>query len=76
MSAVHTPIGKHGGSLRDFSAPDLGVGAARWGVRLGHQTLVDGMYQDGFLRPLAKQHGISREEQDAYALANQHEARR
>jgi len=177
LSAVRTPIGKYGGSLRDFSAPDLGVIAsqaaveradiaaeeveevifgharqagngpnparqiafrsgvptsvpaytvnkacasgmkaialgyqeialghaqivlvggteamsripyfvegARWGARLGHQTLVDGMYQDGFLCPLSKmimgetaellaaQYGISREEQDAYALESQ-----
>lgn len=148
LSAVRTAIGKYGGSLRDFSAPDLGVEAAqaaleragvepgeveevifgharqagngpnparqiavragipvsvsaytvnkacasgmkaialgcqeialgnadvvlvggteamsrvpyfldgaRWGARLGHQTLVDGMYQDGFFCPLAK----------------------
>src|SRR5215831_11892684 len=29
LSAVRTPIGKYGGSLRDFSAPDLGVVAAQ-----------------------------------------------
>jgi len=61
---------------------------ARWGARLGHQTLVDGMYQDGFLCPLSKlvmgetaevlagQYGITREEQDAYALASQQRARK
>jgi len=182
LSAVRTPIGKYGGSLRDFSAPDLGVIAARaalgragvaadeveevifgharqagngpnparqiavragipdrvpaytvnkacasglkavvlgyqeiilgnaevvlvggteamsrvpyfvegarWGARLGHQTLVDGMYQDGFLCPLAKmimgetaellaeQCKISRDEQDAYALDSQQRAQR
>jgi acetyl-CoA C-acetyltransferase len=182
LSAVRTPIGKYGGSLRDFSAPDLGVVAAqaalerariapeevgevifgqarqagngpnpgrqvavragipvhvpaytvnkacasglkaivlgyqeivlgnvdvvlvggaeamsrvpyffdgaRWGVRLGHQPLVDGMYQDGFLCPLSKlvmgetaevlaeQHHITREEQDCYALSSQQRARR
>jgi len=180
VSAVRTAIGKYGGSLRDFSAPDLGVVAAqaaleragvaaeeveeaifgharqagngpnparqiavragipervpaytvnkacasgmkalalgfqeivleqaevvlvggteamsrvpyyvegaRWGARLGHQKLVDGMYQDGFLCPLAKlimgetaellaeQYKISREEQDGYALASQQRA--
>jgi acetyl-CoA C-acetyltransferase len=180
LSAVRTPIGKFGGSLRDFSAPDLGVIAAqaalaragvaadeveeaifgharqagngpnparqiavrsgvpesvpaytvnkacasglkaivlgyqeivlgnaavvlvggteamsripyfvegaRWGARLGHQKLVDGMYQDGFLCPLAKmimgetaevlaeRYQISRQEQDAYALASQQRA--
>jgi len=182
LSAVRTAIGKYGGSLRDFTAPDLGVAAAqaaleragivpaeveetifgharqagngpnparqisvragvpmtvpayavnkacasgmkaivlgfqeialgnadvvlvggteamsrvpyfvdgaRWGARLGHQSLVDGMYQDGFLCPLAKmimgetaevlaeQYQISREEQDAYALCSQQRARR
>lgn len=182
LSAVRTPIGKYGGSLRDFTAPDLGVLAARaaleragitadeveevifgharqagngpnparqvavrsgvpvkvpaytvnkacasgmkaivlgyqeivlgnadivlaggmeamsrvpyfvegarWGARLGHQTLIDGMYQDGFLCPLSKmimgetaevlaeQYGISREEQDAYASCSQQRAQR
>lgn len=182
LSAVRTPIGKFGGSLRDFSAPDLGVWAAqaalqragvapeeveeaifgnarqagngpnparqiavragipervpaytvnqacasgmkalilgfqeillghadvvlvggteamsrvpyfvegaRWGLRLGHQKLVDGMYQDGFLCPLSKmvmgetaellatQYKISRDEQDAYALTSQQRAQR
>jgi len=61
---------------------------ARWGTRLGHQSLVDGMYQDGILCPLAKmimgetaevlaeQYQITREEQDAYALCSQQRARR
>ena len=64
------------------------VEGARWGARLGHQTLVDGMYQDGFLCPLAKmimgetaellaeQYHISREEQDAYACLSQQRAQR
>ena len=30
------------------------VEGARWGARIGHQTLTDGMFQDGFLCPLAK----------------------
>ena len=61
---------------------------ARWGYRLGHEKLVDGMYQDGFLCPLcgqimgetaetlATQYHISREEQDRYALETQHRAER
>lgn len=52
----------------------------RWGFKMGHQQLVDGMYRDGFLCPmarmvmgetaeiLAQQYLISREEQDRYAL--------
>jgi acetyl-CoA C-acetyltransferase len=59
---------------------------ARWGVKMGHQTLVDGMYRDGFLCPisemimgetaelLADQYKIGREEQDAYAMESQHRA--
>jgi acetyl-CoA C-acetyltransferase len=182
LSAVRTPIGKYGGSLRDFSAPDLGVLAAqaalqragvtaeeveeaifgnarqagagpnparqiavragipervpaytvnqacasgmkalilgfqeiilghaevvlvggteamsrvpyyvegaRWGARLGHQKLTDGMYQDGFLCPLSKmimgetaellasQYKIPRDEQDTYALISQQRTQR
>ncbi len=182
LSAVRTPIGKYGGSLRDWSAPDLGeiaaraalqragvaaeevdevifgharqagngpnparqiafragvpdrvpaytvnkacasglkalvlgyqeiilgnaevalvggteamsrvpyfVEGARWGARLGHQKLVDGMYQDGFLCPLSKmimgetaellaeRYRIAREEQDAFALSSQQRAQR
>jgi len=59
---------------------------ARWGYRLGHQELVDGMYRDGFFCPMAKmlmgetaeilavQYKISREEQDQFALASQQRA--
>ena len=61
---------------------------ARWGYRMGHQEAVDAMYQDGFLCPLAEQvmgetaetlagmYGITREEQDAFALRSQERARR
>jgi acetyl-CoA C-acetyltransferase len=61
---------------------------ARWGYRLGNQELVDGMYRDGFLCPLAKmvmgetaevlaeQYKITREEQDEYALLSQTRAAR
>jgi acetyl-CoA C-acetyltransferase len=59
---------------------------ARWGYRLGHQELVDGMYRDGFFCPMAKmlmgetaeilagQFKISREEQDQFALVSQQRA--
>src|SRR3981081_4441935 len=59
---------------------------ARWGYRLGHQELVDGMYRDGFFCPmaemlmgetaetLAEQYKISREEQDQFALMSQQRA--
>jgi acetyl-CoA C-acetyltransferase len=59
---------------------------ARWGMRMGHAELVDGMYRDGFNDPLsglimgetaevlARHYEISRDEQDAYALRSQHRA--
>jgi len=60
----------------------------RWGRRMGDGVLVDGMYRDGFIDPLTGQHmgalaeawaeryGISREEQDRYALRSQQLAAR
>ena len=62
------------------------VPGARWGLRMGEQPLVDAMYQDGFDCPLAgmvmgetaerlaEQHGIGRDEQDAFALRSQQRA--
>jgi acetyl-CoA C-acetyltransferase len=59
---------------------------ARWGYRMGNDEVVDGMYRDGFLCPLADEmmgataetladrYGISREEQDAYAVETQRRA--
>ena len=59
---------------------------ARWGHRMGHFTLVDAMYRDGFTcslcglvmgetaEVLARQYNISREEADAYALETQRRA--
>ncbi len=56
---------------------------ARFGYRLGHSEVVDGMYKDGFQCPiadqlmgrtaetLAEQYGISRKEQDEYAVRSQ-----
>lgn len=56
---------------------------ARWGYRLGHAELVDGMYRDGFLCPLCEQvmgetaenlaekYQITRQEADEYALRSQ-----
>ncbi|MCH9652082.1 MAG: thiolase family protein [Deltaproteobacteria bacterium] len=57
---------------------------ARWGHRLGHGELTDGMYRDGFDDPLservmgetaeelADQEDISRSEADAWAVESQH----
>jgi acetyl-CoA C-acetyltransferase len=59
---------------------------ARWGMRMGHAQLVDGMYRDGFNDPLsglmmgetaenlARSYGISRAEQDEYAFRSQQRA--
>ena len=59
---------------------------ARWGTRMGHAELVDGMYRDGFNDPLsglimgetaevlARHYEISRDEQDEYALRSQQRA--
>jgi acetyl-CoA C-acetyltransferase len=59
---------------------------ARWGMKMGNQELVDGMYCDGFFCPMAKmvmgetaevlaeQYKITREEQDRFALTSQQRA--
>lgn len=59
---------------------------ARWGMRMGHTELIDGMYRDGFNDPLsglvmgetaevlARHYEISRDEQDDYALRSQQRA--
>ncbi|HET7452725.1 MAG TPA: acetyl-CoA C-acetyltransferase [Thermoanaerobaculia bacterium] len=59
---------------------------ARFGYRMGNAELVDGMTRDGFLCPLcgelmgetaerlAREYGISREEQDGWALESQRRA--
>ena len=56
---------------------------ARWGYRLGHAELSDGMYRDGFNDPLsglvmgetaeelAEEAGIDREASDAWAVSSQ-----
>jgi acetyl-CoA C-acetyltransferase len=74
-----------GGTESMSRVPYLLTGA-RWGYRMGSQQAVDAMYQDGFLCPLAEQvmgetaerlaeqYGISREEQDAFALRSQQRA--
>jgi len=60
---------------------------ARWGHKLGHFTLVDAMYRDGFMCPLcdlvmgetaellARQYGITRDESDCFALESQRKAK-
>ncbi len=74
------------GGTESMSRVPYFLTGARWGYRMGHQPAVDGMYQDGFLCPLsdkvmgetaerlAELYGISRDEQDAFALESQRKA--
>jgi acetyl-CoA C-acetyltransferase len=74
------------GGAESMSRLPYYLDGARWGYRLGHQELVDGMYRDGFFCPMAKmvmgetaellaeQYKISREEQDQFALCSQQRA--
>lgn len=76
------------GGTESMSRLPYYLDGARWGYRLGHQELVDGMYRDGFFCPMAKmvmgetaevlalQHKITREEQDQFALCSQTRAQR
>jgi acetyl-CoA C-acetyltransferase len=60
----------------------------RWGMRMGNGEVVDGMYRDGFMCPLADEmmgataetladrYDISREEQDRFAIESQRKAGR
>jgi len=76
------------GGAESMSRLPYYLDGARWGYRLGHQELVDGMYRDGFFCPLAKmvmgetaevlaeQYKITRDEQDEFALISQTRAAR
>jgi acetyl-CoA C-acetyltransferase len=71
------------GGTESMSRLPYYLDGARWGYRLGHQELVDGMYRDGFFCPMAKmvmgetaevlaeQYKITRAEQDQFALTSQ-----
>src|SRR5437588_10865052 len=74
-----------GGTESMWRVPYFAEGA-RWGARLGHVELTDGMYRDGFNDPLsgmvmgetaeelARRYEIARDEQDEYALRSQRRA--
>jgi acetyl-CoA C-acetyltransferase len=74
-----------GGTESMSNAPYL-LPSARWGARMGHAQLLDSMIQDGLwcghgdthmgitAEAIATKHGISREAQDAFALASQTKA--
>ncbi len=71
------------GGTESMSRVPYMLDRARWGYRLGHGELIDGMYRDGFLCPLsgkimgetaetlAEQYNIPRAEQDTYAVESQ-----
>jgi len=74
------------GGVENMSRVPYFAEGARWGTKMGHVELVDGMYRDGFLDPLsglimgetaenlARQYEITRDEQDAFALRSQQRA--
>jgi acetyl-CoA C-acetyltransferase len=74
------------GGTESMSRLPYYLDGARWGFRLGHQELVDGMYRDGFFCPLsqmvmgetaeilAEQYKVPRDEQDQFALCSQQRA--
>ena len=72
-----------GGTESMSRVPFMAEPELRWGLRLGHHTLLDGMYRDGLrcslsglimgetAENLARRYEISREEQDEYACMSQ-----
>ena len=72
-----------GGTESMSRVPFMAEPELRWGYRLGHHTLLDGMYRDGLrcslsglimgetAENLARRYEISREEQDEYAYMSQ-----
>lgn len=74
------------GGMESMSLSPYCLPKARAGLRMGHATLVDTMITDGLwdafndihmgitAENLARRHGISREDQDAYALQSQQRA--
>jgi len=90
LAAEKIMLGRAGivlaGGTESMSRVPYFADGARWGTRMGHVDLVDGMYRDGFNDPLsglvmgetaeklAGQYEISRDEQDEYALRSQERA--
>ncbi len=74
------------GGTECMSATPYLLTRARFGLRIGHGEVVDGMYRDGFLCPLCgqlmgetaenlvREYAILRAEQDAYAAESQRRA--
>jgi acetyl-CoA C-acetyltransferase len=82
----HAAVVLAGGTESMSNTPYL-LTRARWGQRMGDGEVIDGMVRDGFLCPLADemmgataetladQYGISRDEQDRFALESQQRAK-
>ncbi len=77
----------YAGGVESMSNTPYFLMQGRWGLRMGNTEIVDGMTQDGFHCPmanmlmgatvdtyLAKELGISRKEQDEFALHSQQKA--
>ena len=74
------------GGMESMTRVPFMLDRMREGYRLGHAKVIDGMYHDGFQCPLsgmimgetaellAQEMGISREEQDVFALRSQQKA--
>jgi acetyl-CoA C-acetyltransferase len=74
------------GGMESMSNVPYLVEQARWGLRMGNQHFIDGMYRDGFYCPLSELvmgetaenlatiYKITRDEQDQYALGSQQRA--
>ena len=74
------------GGMENMTRVPFMLDQARLGYRLGHARMVDGMYRDGFVCPiadmvmgetaelLAEEYDIPRAEQDEWAVTSQHRA--
>jgi len=74
------------GGAESMSRVPFMTESIRFGLRLGHKRLDDGMYRDGFMCPLAemvmgetaevlaRERGITRQQADEYALRSHHRA--
>jgi len=85
IAAGETEVVLAGGAECMYATPYL-LPRVRFGMRMGHGEVVDAMYRDGFLCPLCgqlmgetaenlvREFGISRAEQDTYAVESQRRA--
>ncbi len=83
----HSEVVLAGGTESMSNTPYL-LTCARWGTKMGDGEVLDGMIRDGFMCPLADEmmgataetladrYGISRKEQDEYAVETQRRAKR